>query len=473
MRSCQEKPGDLLRLAARACFVPAALMLAGCERYQSTPLVPEEIAASVSRARAFPDGETDAGIPLTFERAAEILARHGPTLKEARAAYETSLAVAEIKTPLSNPSLEIGPNFGFGNAVDSRRIQPFGSIGFAIPTGSRLRDQDALNRSVADGARVEWVLRHRESFLTLRERYARLVLARRRLEDARDLLKQGMVSAEAARAWAAAGQIPALDASLLVAEAEKAGISVSEAERDLVEAESSLAALLGVHPDHFLQVPPASLPEVSAGLPGLGELQGLLVAHHPDLARLRARYAVAEGALRLEIARQYPDLSFGAAWSGEVGESKEVLGLPLGLALPVFDRNRQGIAEAKGRREEIRVRYETAMNRLISALEETRRSWELAAGKRHLAVDVLLSQTQRNTELARKAVAAGISSPVQLLEAQQAHREARAGAFTATQEAWTAYFRSEQAVGCPLSLFPGEPENLAPPIPFNEEGRSR
>ena len=68
--------------------------------------------------------------------------------------------------------------------------------------------------------------------------------------------------------------------------------------------------------------------------------------NHPELARLRARYEAAEAALRLEISKQFPDLRIGPSAAGDSGDKKTVLGLALGIALPIFDRNQQAIAAA-------------------------------------------------------------------------------------------------------------------------------
>ena len=61
------------------------------------------------------------------------------------------------------------------------------------------------------------------------------------------------------------------------------------------------------------------------------------------LAALDA-YAASEAALRLELARQYPDLHLGTGYQFDQGQNK--WGLGLSLELPVMNRNEGPIAEA-------------------------------------------------------------------------------------------------------------------------------
>ena len=54
--------------------------------------------------------------------------------------------------------------------------------------------------------------------------------------------------------------------------------------------------------------------------------------------------------METEIRRQYPDLKIGPAYSREEGLDR--LGLVAGVTLPLWNRNRKGIVEAEGARDE-------------------------------------------------------------------------------------------------------------------------
>jgi cobalt-zinc-cadmium efflux system outer membrane protein len=446
-------------IPSRAFGPMTLLVLAACQTYQPKPLEPEAILASVDQARRAPDADSApaAGRPaFTFSRAADLLARHGPALKEARAEYETALALARIATPLPNPGLEVGPQFGFGPGVTSHRVQPFGSINFTIPLGSRLGDQDEMNRLNAELARVEVQARHREAYMELRRQYAAWILSHERLKIREELANAADSSLELSRKLVAGGRLTALEVGLLELEAARTRSGVLDARNDIAELAGDLSLSVGVHADHFLPLPAPALPGIPDAPPDLKALRDRLTANHPELGRLRARYEAAEGELRLEIAKQYPDFTFGPSIEGETGEQKTVLGLALGIELPIFDRNQQGIAVASQRREGIRARYEAAANRALAALERAVQKRLVASQRRDLVHGVLLPKARASLDQVRKAVSAGTADALHVLEAERSQRTTLVEALDAELAAWTAWVDLERAVGCPLVPFPGE-----------------
>ncbi|MCZ7648058.1 MAG: TolC family protein [Planctomycetota bacterium] len=443
-----------------------ALLLAGCASYTPKPLAPEDVVARAALTRAQPDAEGPAPAgPVTFVQAARWMLAHGPEVREAVAAYETSLARAGRKTPLPNPGLEIGPQFGFGpDQGPVNAWSPFGSIGFTIPLGKRLRRQDELNRALADVARVEALVRHREIYLELRGRYSELALARRREAERAEIVASARKAALAARKLVEAGQATALDVALFDLDLMQVEAESLEARRETARAGAGLARAVGVRADLFAALPAGALPVLPASIPGEEELKTQLVAHHPELARLRARYEAAERELRLEIARQWPDFTFGPSFDSESGEKRTVVGLTLGLEIPFFDRNEQGIAEAERRREEVRVRYEAAANRALAGLEAARADLELARSMAALVRDTMAPRAARNIELAQRAVEAGAGDVLKLLDAERSHRAVRLRALEADLAERAAWVALESAVGQPLLRFPGEEADVeAPP----------
>ena len=86
-----------------------------------------------------------------------------------------------------------------------------------------------------------------------------------------------------------------------------------------------------------------------------------------DVQRLLAEYAAADSDLRLQVARQYPDISLAPAYSFGEGANSYLLGP--GLALPLFNRNRGPIAEADAHRETAGARFLGAQASAIAQIE--------------------------------------------------------------------------------------------------------
>src|SRR5258708_38613227 len=85
------------------------------------------------------------------------------------------------------------------------------------------------------------------------------------------------------------------------------------------------------------------------------EIQLLALLNRIDLRRQLAQYAAADEALKLEIAKQYPDINLAGGYSWE-GRGK-ILELGPSAVLRVFNRNQGPIAEAEARRREIAAQF--------------------------------------------------------------------------------------------------------------------
>ena len=444
----------------------------GCQSYRQQPLVPQELITLVERDRAqlprdgsSPEEANRQPEPFSFVRAARILAEHGPELKVARAEYETALAVAQIETPLPNPSLDVGPTFGFGSDVKFNPVAPGANLGFTIPLNSRLAREDELNRAQAEIARIVWVVRQREEFMELRLVYAQVALGHKRCVERKAVAEGADQTVEASKKLVAAGMATALDQGLLEMDAGQTQLSVMEAESELADGEGRLSELLGVDRSFFGGILPEGLPRPGGDLPSSDGLKDVLIDNHPELVRLRAEYEAAERALRLEIERQYPDLRIGTSISGDTGSHKTNLGLTLGIDLPIFDHNEQAIATAYKKREEIRIKYMAAANRALAGVDRAMRACHLAADKRLLLQTVLMPRAQANRDLARRSLDLGQTDMLRFLEAQRALRQTLADGVEAELGEIEAWVGLEQALGRPVLRFPDEDSLTLPSAP--------
>ena len=124
-----------------------------------------------------------------------------------------------------------------------------------------------------------------------------------------------------------------------------------EAENEADDAERTLRQLIGVAPDVKLTFERTGLRTSDIVSSNVTEkMTPLDYVRHPRVQAALCRLEGGEAALETEIRRQYPDLKIGPAYSREEGLDR--LGLVAGVTLPLWNRNRKGIAEAEGAREE-------------------------------------------------------------------------------------------------------------------------
>lgn len=470
-----------MRMNSTLILLPALLamasLLAGCRTYEEKPLVPmdvlEEVEASrnllasmQASAQGGANGESlDSSPDAGFERMAGWMRRYGPELKRARAEFDQLQAVAGIGTPLPNPEISFGPLIGSDlDSGSSDRVKPFVEFGFGIPLSGRLSRQDDVNRSMADEAYLKFVVQLRRGYLELRGTFMEWVLAKRRAGIRAEILESSQRSTDLTRRLAQAGAASALDVGLMELETAHHEADLAQARSDCVKAEEELSRLVGVGIARVRDVPASGLPDQGQAIPLLDEAKEIMVFNNPDLAVLRAGYEVTERRLELEIAEQYPDLKIGASFEGDPGESKKVWGLGLGLSLPVFDGNQQGIMMAEKEREKVRSAYEATLSEKLAALEGLHERYELALEKQRLLAEVAIPRSQRNLDLALRSIRAGAIDSLKYLEVERAMRDLLIEAVESEWEARRTLNEMERIVGRPLVAFPDESDRGYPLI---------
>ena len=160
-------------------------------------------------------------------------------------------------------------------------------------------------------------------------------------------------------AWAAAkrlsevGELSKTDAASARLRQHQRLHQLREAEGEADDAERTLRQLLGVAPEVKLTFAQAVLVTSGGVVSNATEkMTPLDYVRHPKVQAALCRLDGGEAALETEIRRQYPDLKIGPAYSREEGLDR--LGIVAGVTLPLWNRNRKGIAEAEGARDEVK-----------------------------------------------------------------------------------------------------------------------
>lgn len=447
-------------------IAPLALLAAcGPLKYEADPLVPVEVLEELIREREAVRMPVEQENALTLVAATELLRQRSPELREALAGFHSARAVAEVETPWPDPTLQVGPEIGFGSAVDRNEVVAALGIGVAIPTGGRRAREDERNRALAEAARINAVATFLEVYIDLRARYFAVSVARTRSRVQEQIVQGAARSVESVERLAEAGGAQALDLSLFSLEYARERAHLLAVEAEAADAEHDLAELLALDGMQVTALSVDPLPERPDEPPSLHILRERLHLDNPSLQRLAAAYEVADRQLALEIARQFPDLELGIDAAGEPGESTTILGVLLGFAVPLFDRNRQAIAEAQAHRQEARVRYEAALDRELSRLARVHEAVVREADRRRVIVDEVLPAARRNLDVARTSLSAGSATGLQVLDAERSLREVELQALEADLQELLAWIALEQGLGAPLLA----PHRLPdPPLAFDD-----
>lgn len=388
-----------------------ALGLSACVQYAPAPPHPEAFVGAFD-SRQFV--RTSPGPWTSGELLASAIERN-PQIVEARAKYEVALAAARAaKTPpgsaltLTAEYANEVPHWGYTAAADI--ALDYGARRSVRITTANLQALQAFYdygeaiwsvRTDLERARID-VLAAREELRLAREAYeARKARA--------DRLDQRVLAGQDARALAIVAQ----------AEARTANERTAASRGRLNIAMAALAKALGVGST----LPQAPMVEVSVGasLENLGQWRRDAALSRRDVLRAIADYDIAENALRLEVANQYPQVGVGPAYNYDHGVTK--LPFSLSLALPPVDLNRHAIVQAEAARAAAGRSLELTMANALAAVDTA----AAALGAAVQAVDAaqgdlnLALQSETHVKL---AVDAGKSDRVDEMAARAARLDA-------------------------------------------------
>lgn len=448
----QPRPIGGTALAAVLALVVAACTAAVPEQ----PLDPDALLVSVRRARESAPPEN----PLTLAQAVVRMRRHNPAIREARASWEAAEAVARVKTPYPNPTISLGPLLVGGTDILSNGMGGLrAGLGWAVELANPRALKDDINRVRADAARTRAAAVERETYLALRRDYAAAVLEGDRAAARTGLGEAARAAVAVGRRLAEAGQATGVDVRLLELDAERAHADAVSAAGASDARRHALAARIGLAEKHIRTPDAGALPALPADVPGLDELETAAVENDPRLAVVRAEYLVAEKELRLEVAEAMPDFDMGLDYENEAGNV--TLGPPFGIELPLWDRNQPGIAAACAHRSKVRVRYSTALQRLLAGVAAARARLVAARSVHEALVARVQPASKRTLAAARASLDAGSIDALRYLEVLRAERQVAVDVLAARMAVYTAWSDLEDAAGVPLLQFPGEPSAAA------------
>jgi len=157
-----------------------------------------------------------------------------------------------------------------------------------------------------------------------------------------------------------------------------------------------------------------------------------------DILGALSAYAASETALRLEIARQYPDIDLGPAYEYDQGEDKWGIGFQ--LTLPVLSRNRGPIAEAEAKRKTAAVEFTALQSTVLGEIESAAVAFR--AGRRQVAAaEEMFEQARQQAGVVERQYSAGavsrqeaLSSKLEEISADSIRLESLAAAQTSLGE---------------------------------------
>ena len=408
-------------------FLPLILLagaLVGCTTYQPKELNPAVTQAQLERRSLKDEGLqrflASHGAPASDEwdlaRLTLAAFYFSPELDVARAQLAETEAGVRTASALPNPSFNFTPGY---NQDATGGVTPW-ILGYALNLPIELAGKRAYRtaeaRQQAEAARLNlasaaWTARSavRRALTDLHAAEGAALFWR----DQQPLLAQ---AAQMVQAQVQAGEVSPLAAAQARIALDRAALAARDGDRAVALARSRLAEAIGV--------PLAALADVWLSYHGLSEpaaplasaeARRLAAQNRADLLAALASYAASQSALQGEIARQYPDLSFGPGYQLDQGEGK--WSLSLGVTLPVFHQNQGPIAAAQARRESAAAKFISLQHRVLAEVDRAAADYASAIGDLE-TVNAMRASLAQQAKTIRAQQAAGETSRLDLTRAQ-------------------------------------------------------
>lgn len=246
------------------------------------------------------------------------------------------------------------------------------------------------------------------------------------------------------------GQVAAYEYSASRLAMQRLRLELSAQESRIQTARGQLAAAIGLPASALegigIDLPIMETPPQPDEIPAV-DLQGLALQHRYDIRQALAGYAAQEAALRLEIEKQYPDITLSPGFVFD--QSDYIWELGAAWILPLFHRHEGQIAEAMAQRRLLQERFLQLQASIINKLHQARTEYfgKLATYREARA---LKNNAQEYRDQIRGQLEAGYADRLQYLRAAQAVSEASQAVSESHTALLQAYVALENVLQYPL-----------------------
>lgn len=482
-----------------AIEVLALIFVAGCAHFEPQPLSPDETATRFS-ARTLNDPglkrflDENLKLPLQvwpveswdFPKLTLVAWHFHPSLDVARAQWRVAdIAIATAggrpksakpgEHPLPpgtrpNPAVTLTPEY---NSSATRGASPWApSISFDAPleTAGKRAQRIAKAEHLAESARfrvatVAWQVR-----ANLHTNLLNHLAAQRRLELLNRLSELQTEIIRRMEQQQAAGAISWREIAPFHTQLAKTFLGRLDALDRVMQSRVRVADALGLPVEAVVRVELSyDFSRRADGNLMSQEVRRMALHSRSDILSALADYAAAEAALRLEIAKQYPNVHLNPGYQWDQGESKWALGVK--LELPAFNQNRGPIAEAEAHRAEAAARFLSLQAKVLADIDRGTTTYR-AAEQRLTDLDALLAAYQKQRDVIEARLKAGAAERLEVLTAELQVVAAQLAKFDGQEKLQLVLAVLEDAVQQPGELMDKPMTVGLKPPPILEDARS-
>lgn len=452
-------------------------LLAGCAGYTPKPLDPAaQQTAFESRRLDGPDVrqyiERRLGHEITpwppkswdITTLAPAAFFYHPDLSVAHARLSVSESARVTAAEIPNPTMGLSSQFNTDAPQDKSPWTLGYSFGIPIETAGKRGYRIEQAQHLFEGQRLgvamaAWNVRTR-----LRSRLVEHLLAIRNLEAVKAEQMARAESVGMLETRFALGDVPSQDVEVARIAFNQTALNIHVAEGRFQDTRVTLADAIGIPVSALAGVeithPNLERPTPFAEIP-VEVVRREALLNRLDLRRALADYAASDAALKLEIAKQYPDLRLGPGYSWNAGSVS--WSLAMSFVLPILNQNQGAIAEATARRELAAKNFSALQTAVVAQVDGALARYR-AAAQEYEAAKQLVERVEGRQRDVEALFAAGELDRSAVVSAQVEAAVARRARSDALLKAQGALGTLETAVQKPLDGEPGLlPDTVANP----------
>lgn len=395
----------------------AGLSLAACVHFQPRSLSPESSSASFV-GRSLNDAglksflaEQHAGSAWTVDKLALAAAYFHGDVKVAQAMADEAAAGITTAAQRANPVLSFSPGYNSTTkGISPWIISP--SLDVPIETAGKRGKRIALAQAEVESAKLLLAAAGWDARNKVRKAMLDVFAGR---ENAALLKAEIALHDEALKkldAQVKAGEAPAFELTTARLSLNRSKLALHDAEKQSATAMAQLASAVGVTTAALEAVTLdfsafTSFPDA----PGAAVRKKALT-HRSDLLAALADYKASEAALRLEIAKQYPNIHLGPGYELDQTDNKWTLGLSIDL--PILNQNKGPIAQAEAKRKTAAAKFEAKQAAVFGEIETALAAYRAAQVKAATAAQ-LADEATHASDTTKRMVEAGELGPLELV----------------------------------------------------------
>jgi outer membrane protein TolC len=413
-------------------LIPGIALFTGCAHFHPQPILPDKTAAQLE-TRRLDDADLKKFLEQNLGREIKnwpqtnwdlpeltlVAFDFHPSLEVVRAQWVAAAAGLKTAGARPNPSATFLP--GYDTQIPGNYSPWYVPVTFDLPieTAGKRGKRMAEAEKYAEAARWNYVSAAWQIRSGVRGSLLDFNIAERRAGLLHKQFAAQKQIVELLQRRLDAGEISRIELTTAQIALNKTQLDLSDARSKQAEARSRLGEALGLT-EAALNGEEFNFDFSMRDVKALTSTEARRVAlqSRADILAALANYAAAEAGLRLQTARQYPDLHLGPgyAWNyGNAGDSQWSLGLT--LELPILDQNQGPIAEAEAQRKLAAAKFVELQSQVIGEIDRAVAGYGVAREQAQTGNDVLAAEQQQQKS-AEAQLKAGEGSPVDVLSAQ-------------------------------------------------------